>query len=273
MFSRSNKKAVGFIDSESNSQNIDYASLQEVENLCQLLLACTQNHERKCLAFVLDEKRKLWLSETVRHGHHVRLDKNCISLENLLIQRGSSLNQCGKLDKCSCLALAVNLASSLLQLHSTPWLPETWCNKSVLFPVHVEQPYVLIKFGESATTQTIEDDILNPYLVELGIILLEMWVGVSFLDWIASNNINVRFEDVKDRAAVATKWLLTREVIRNMVQDYAQIVQLCLNCSFIPIQPIRNLTDDTFREVVYRDIVHRLEMVYATYTKSLSLNG
>ena len=272
MCARSNKKAVGFIDSESNSKKIDYASLQEVENLCQLLLAFTQNYEKRCLTFVLDEKRKLWLSETVHHGHHVQLDKNCISLENLLNQSASSLNQSGKLDKCSCLALAVNLASSLLQLHSTPWLSETWSNKSVLFPVHIEQPYVLTKFGESATTQIIQDDVLNPYLVELGIILLEMWVGVSFLDWITSNNVKVQFEDVKDRAAVATKWLLTREVIRNMVQDYAQIVQLCLNCSFIPIQPIRNLTEDSFREVVYRDIVHRLEMVYSTYTKSLKLN-
>jgi hypothetical protein len=165
---------------------IKYSSLRLVENICGALAAPSRSH-RNCLGFVLDEDLKFWSSHPVDGQTCVKIEKSCPSLEDLLSNTSpyhpTGLNN----EECHC--LAVNLASSLLQLHGTPWIGETWCIKRIYFsrPVNVEQPYVMINFTNSSRCHDTQASFgPNPYLVALGIILLELSEKRSFLEWIKS---------------------------------------------------------------------------------------
>jgi hypothetical protein len=111
---------------------------------------------------------------------------------------------------------------------------------------------------------------INPYLVALGIILLELSERKSFSEWIDGRD-DIQLH-VVDEARVGLFWLLDDGAYENMSEDYAQVVQQCLTCSFTPVQPRRMLTDEEFREVAYRDIVRRLEMEWFTVTTPLGSN-
>ena len=227
---------------------------------------------KKCIGFVLDEERNLYRNSSVdRHGL-VELDRNCISLEKVLVETANTLNTTG-LDRVEdCLCLAVNLASSLLQLHGTPWLSETWCNKCIYFSrlINIEQPYVMLKFGSSSQSETCYPAFgPNPYLVALGIVLLELWERRSFDDWTKSRSNNSLPENhtLMDRAVAGIEWLRTA-VTYPMAdnEEYAKVVQRCLYSSLEPVQPSRELTNQGFHEAVYNQIVAPLERLYLTVT-------
>ncbi|KAL1874522.1 hypothetical protein Daus18300_003541 [Diaporthe australafricana] len=90
--------------------------------------------------------------------------------------------------------LSLRLASSLLQLFQTPWLTRAWCKDTVFFLVcdtpsdptsrakqtaqaHLNRPFVVCEFsGESPVLHPTEP---KAALLELGIILLEIWHGMT----------------------------------------------------------------------------------------------
>lgn len=258
---------------DDEDERIDYLCLEHVENICESLASCSQEGITGCLRFILDDKRKLWAIDAVDRDGRVQIDKNFTSLENILHRTPKSTQRSKGLKKSQRLYVAVILASSLLQLHATPWLPESWCNKSIYFPVDVEQPYVIIKFDESlALSPTTHTNFLNPYLVALGIILLELSEGISFLEWVSGrNDISLQTDDILNKADVASKWLEESKDAKHMSEAYAEVVRLCLECSFMPVQPKsqRTLSNERFREEVYRDVVQQLEKVYETFTNPL----
>lgn len=224
---------------------------------------------------MFDEKRQFWGTYLVNRSCHVEVVQNCVSLEDILCQTSQNSKYFTKLNRRKCLSLAVNLASSLLQLHATPWLPETWCNNTIYFPhpVDVLHPYVRIRLGKPKTTLGETQTFLNPYLVALGIILLELSERKSFSEWVdGRDDIQLQSHDVVDKARAGLVWLLEDGAYENMSEDYAQVVQQCLTCCFTPVQPRRTLTEEKFREVVYRDIVRRLEMEWVTVTTPLGSN-
>jgi len=108
---------------------------------------------------------------------------------------------------------------------------------------------------------------LNPYLVALGIILLELSERKSFIERINGN------EDITDnviaKAIVAFDWF--EEVRGDMSANYATVVHHCLKSSFIPVPAKMSLANEGFRGAVYRDIVQRLEAEYDTFTKPLQI--
>lgn len=112
---------------------------------------------------------------------------------------------------------------------------------------------------------------LNPYLVHLGIILLELSERKSFHEWINSRINTVVPETVISKAMAALEWF-QEEAYWNMSEEYAIVVQHCLKSSFIPVQPNLSLVDEGFRDVVYRDIVHRLEKEYFTVMTPLKIS-
>jgi hypothetical protein len=265
--SRSNiDKKVGFVDiKEKYARSFDTSVLPHVKDICQLL-PISSSGQLICRAFLLDEQRILWRAEDRQSC--VQIDRKSRCLEDLLSPATDSWH---RLDKCTSLGLALNLAYSLLQLYGTPWLPEDWGHRSIYFPTDVEKPYVVINFkDQDGTSQSVQDGLLNPYLVALGIILIELWIGKSFAEWLNENNKPFVPNSITEKARLAEEWLVTREVLRNMPSEYSQIVQSCLHCSFSIVQPTRTLSDGKFRAVVYNDVVRRLEAVYKIFTGSLS---
>ena len=179
------------------------------------------------------------------------------------------------------LCLATKLASSLLQLSATPWLPQNWYENSVQFPVHKNLPdaneaYVVIGLGGLSETPQSKTKIesLNPYLVGLGIILLELSEGKSFAQWISERkDITVQTGDIQDKASVAWKWVKEDARLRCGGPVYRKVIERCLECSFTSTHPLNHQTLDSahLREAIYEDVVHPLEKIFNAFTNPLEL--
>lgn len=266
--SRSDKKRVRLPGDENKNKGTDYSCLRHVEDICMILATCSQENRRECLSLVLDEKRRLWASETLDRDSPLEIDENCTSLEYLLSQSARSTRYQPKgLDKRACLFLAANLASAILQLHATSWLPENWSSSSIYFPrpVNFQKPYVMVNLDSSVSHRP-PVIFVNPYLVALGITLLELSERTSFIKWSGAEIP----EDVTAKAALAWEWL--DNVSGNMSVDYASAVQLCLKSPLTPGQTKLSLDHEEFRDEVCREIVQRLETNYLNFITPLQIN-
>jgi len=158
--------------------------------------------------------------------------------------------------------LALAIASSVLQLSKTPWLPEALTRKNVHFfrrddTLSYKHPFLLRNFKDnlvqplSSTQRCSYLD--NPTLFALGILLLEIILGQSFeqlrspfkrLDIIDPHGI------IHD--SIAAHKLLERVALINPA--YQAVIQRCIDCT-----ETRGLDDDAFRQEVYNDVVMELE--------------
>jgi len=258
-----NQKKARFVDDnhgDPSDDEIDYSRLDQVPIMCMTLASAPQNSQKDCVGFVLDEKCTLWGTYCVACKSGGDIEKHCLSLENVL----SHPSQC--LNKRECLSLAVNLASSLLQLHATPWLQENWCDKSIYFPRarDVRRPYVVVQSNQSLTTPEPRPAFgPNPYLLSLGIVLLELSERKPFSQWIQEMGYSEVSDNVLEKARIAWEWF--DAAYGNMSEEYARAVEHCLSSVFVALQHKKTLTDEGFRDAVFRDIVQRLEREYSRF--------
>ena len=198
----------------------------------------------------------------------VEIDQDCLCLENLLSETARPSTRSTALTRGDSLYLAAKLASSLLQLHATPWLPENWSNKSIYFsrPADVHQVYVMINFDQPHALHHSPTKFgLNPYLVSLGIILLELSERKSFIEWLNGRDVTTPPEGVVDKAMTAYDWFEEVCIRRNMSERYANVVHLCLKSAFPSIQMRPTFADEGFRDAVYHEIVRPLEVEYSSF--------
>ncbi|RBR18819.1 uncharacterized protein FIESC28_05869 [Fusarium coffeatum] len=158
--------------------------------------------------------------------------------------------------------LALAIASSVLQLSKTPWLPEALTRKDVHFfrkdgTFSYKHPFFLQKSEANQKQRRIIAQrysyLDNPTLFALGILLLEIILGQSFeqlrspfkrLDIIDPHGI------IHD--SIAAHRLLERVALINPA--YQAVIQRCIDCT-----ETRGLDDDAFRQEVYNDVVMELE--------------
>jgi hypothetical protein len=112
---------------------------------------------------------------------------------------------------------------------------------------------------------------LNPYLIALGILLLELSEKKSFVEWINSGHGSNRMDSIVERATIASLWLKEALGRRKMSDTYAAVVQLCLFSSFTPVQLSTSLEDEEFRNAVYRHILRPLEEEYEVVKEELEI--
>ncbi|CAG7564734.1 unnamed protein product [Fusarium equiseti] len=159
--------------------------------------------------------------------------------------------------------LVLAIASSVLQLSKTPWLPEALARNNIHFfrrddTFSYKQPFLLRSFQATpvqplSTTQQRYLD--NPTLFALGILLLEIILRQSF------EQLGSPFEQLIDgdpdgiiRDCIAAHKLLERVALIN--PTYQAVIQRCIDCD-----ETRELDDDDFRKVVYNDVVMELEAI------------
>jgi hypothetical protein len=206
----------------------------------------------------------------------VEIEENCVSLENLICQSSSSSGST-QLSQRERLPLAAVLASSLLQLHATPWLPTKWCTQSIYFSrlcnaqhsssvINIEHPYVISKIGHTLPLDHPRSQWgVHPDLLALGIILLELSERKSFSDWTNRNYATSPPEELIPKADFARKWF--DEAEGNMSTLYATAVKHCLNSAYLESfgSGKMMLTDVEFKDAVYRGIVCLLEQAYSEF--------
>ena len=271
--------------------NPQHATLTEVSDICETI-SSAQAHTH-CLGFILDENQNLrGTYQALRVWHNSSTSREFVSLEVLLTRKIQSAipvpttrEDADRLTRKERLALAVNLASSLLQLHTTPWLNETWTKQDIIFlktdtsagssnqssparPVNAAEPFVSLTFlschGPPQIQQPQSNSFPRPYhpnhnLLALGIVLLELYFDESIESRRRPEDLVNGFVNGGTDLDVANRWL-DECYQRNMSNRYWTATKHCITCFFDPMPQSRDLHDEDFRESVYQKIVLPLEM-------------
>lgn len=239
-------------------------------DICDSLM--TLSHPPKdCLSFVLRKNSLYREIDAIKRETMVKVEQDGVSLDRLL-ERTLHGSPSPRLIKDECLPLAIIIASSLLQLHATPWLPEKWCAKSIYFADHVNQqrtrfPYIASQLGEASRPgQILAKRGFHPDLVTLGIILLELSEKKSISQWYSETFGGSLPPDIRGKAEAAWDWF-EDDASERMSPHYAVAFKHCFNVHFLGSFPPHRMTlaDDSFREAVYSQIVRRLERAWSEY--------
>ena len=192
------------------------------------------------VGFVVDE-------ENERHTHHFTLVDPIISNEaqmkslNDLLSCSERESRKNYLSRGGRLRIAVILASSILQLHGTPWLKAQWTCKDVYFlernisgngqgHVYPYLPWKLCKDDSNFLVSTVDQK--QParceILFALGQVLVELCFGKPLTELCAPE------DDMQDEETLMTTTAqrLLDEVDREMGDSYGDVVRRCLRPPF-----------------------------------------
>lgn len=250
----------------SNSQASNDESLSDIyldsgsrriEDLCK---AMVNAKESSCLGQLFDEEER-------RHRVSIT-DVSCgrdpiqtVSLQDLLQT---------PLENKDRLIIGVKLASSLLQLHSTPWLTETWGKHDILFRKKADGMVLLSKpllsKGFASPTcrvsppqydsPAIFQDVRNQGIFALGLLLIELCFGKT-IDHVRAENGMTPQDRVSDIIDLATIRRLSDLVYKNAGDSYGDAVRRCINCDFD--QRSDSLDSEALKEKVHWGVVSPLE--------------
>ncbi len=269
--SRTERRVAFDVEAVDHSSHPDHPPV----DICGSLASPTHPPEG-CLAFVLSERLLSWETEAATRKTIVKIEKDGISLDSLLERTLQSPSP--RLSKDECLPLAIIIASSLLQLHATPWLQENWCAGSIYFAdllndQQTRVPYITSKLGESSRPpRALARRGHHPDLVALGIILLELSEKKPISKWYADRTFGGTLpDDIRGKAEAAWDWF-EEDASERMSPHYAIALKHCLNAHFLgPFAPnSMTLANEGFREAVYCRIVLHLEKAWSEYTKPLT---
>jgi hypothetical protein len=178
-----------------------------------------------------------------------------IPLEDSLRTGNLSLNQR--------MTLSLSVASSVMQLNSTPWLDLPLNLKMVylipdgpMTPATPLQP--LIKHNFIYATINKPHCSVRRTMLELGILLLELWHQQTFAFFIANSQITAS-NTIGCRYDAACQW--ADESIHNIMPFYHDVVKRCVECNFAmsPSGPAEfDWNDSTFRKSVCEHVLQPL---------------
>jgi len=242
-------------------------SLQEIKDICSAI----QRHASvPCIGFSLDSSGKLRGIYPVSQRSEISW-RGCdtVTLEELLTQPPLINGKPARLTRKERYSLAVTLASSTLQLNSTPWFSDQWSKRDILFqrisdstrPIDIEHPYVTQKLmaipnggpNSMQTDRTFHNK--NTVLLALAVALLELYFGVPAeqrqqADFFTSNG-NYNPWTV---CAMAYEW--TENERENLSAAFLAAVTHCLRCFG---DPGSTLQDPDFLQAAVEGIVLPLQ--------------
>lgn len=224
------------ITPEPISENIT----KQIENLC--LTTQQAKSEPSCLGILTDESNRQYRVWPPRTPSLSSKPMVMLSLENLLTQPEA-------LKKKDRLILGVQLASTVMQLHTTEWLSENWGKRDILFyqeesggavntsPI-IRKPLVRQIFASpdpcsppSQTIQKLTKSILLPHnqsLFSLGVILVELWYGQRLEDLRIETDGN-GIGGANDMTDYVTARRLISEISEDAGEKYGDAVRRCIN--------------------------------------------
>ncbi|RFN46236.1 hypothetical protein FIE12Z_9515 [Fusarium flagelliforme] len=238
----------------------DYKQKQPL-NLC-LALKNAREARPVCYGHLIDTACADRQFQVCPLGTTVNSDRwSVVTLDDIL-QGKTELRPLVSLAEKVRLALAV--ASSVLQLSKTPWLPEFLTRKNVHFfqrdgSLSYRYPFLLRNFPSNPVQppSTAQGCVYlnNPTLFALGILLLEIILGQSFEQLRSpSDRLIDGDHDGTIRDYIIAHKLLERVALISTA--YQAVVQRCIDCT-----ETRGLDEDGFRQEVYNDVVMELEAI------------
>lgn len=167
--------------------------------------------------------------------------------------------------------IALAIASSHLQLQSTPWARTQWQAEDIRFPVGsssnctpiFDRPYVAAEFGANATSAKEKGKSSKKSFSCLGVMLLELHAEHILEDhklWQSLPGLAADKTNALYRSIVATQW--AKELEGETVEDYIAAVNWCLN------ESPETLDGDNWRKYLADKVVLPLQYCCKSMTNS-----
>jgi hypothetical protein len=239
-----------------------------ISDLCQAIAKLQSPARVACAGYILDSLKR-------KHGIYPLDAPMCqtgqkqwsaYTLRQVLTRGAGSIRRFTQYDKHK---VAVDLASSVLQLYKTPWLNDDWTDNDVYF-VHrpgalsstlYEHPFIYRKFSStipssSATRRQTQRVIRNQTLFNLGILLIEVLYGKSIEELQTPSDLDCEHTP----GAVwctAERLINEEEILLEAGPLYSDAVRRCIRCDFN--KQNTSLDDQEFQQAVYEGVVNPLE--------------
>ena len=233
------------------------ARSERIESLCRAML---EPLNLPYLGIIVDDQKKQHRISITKASHSTDTLRT-VSLKSLLA-RGLP----GKKDR---LILGVKLASSLLQVHNTPWLAESWGSPDVLFITKddnplLDKPWFSRRFPSptctilprQSTGEPLCAEVRNQSIFALGVVLIELWFGKTLENLREMIDLGPRGE-VNAITEFATTRRLSEAIYREAGEWYGDAVRRCIYCDFN--QRCTSLDTETLKEAVHHGVVLPLE--------------
>lgn len=159
--------------------------------------------------------------------------------------------------------LAFSAVSSVMQFSYTPWLKKPLDLSDIqlipngpVSPTMPIQPLIKHSFGPFPVKQP--DITVWHTMLDLGILLLELWHRSTFSDFIIKAGISAQNLD-RFRYVAARQW--AEESVHHIMPFYYDVVKICVECSFARAagRPLEYQWDDeNFRKSVCEQVLKPL---------------
>ncbi|KAF2422208.1 hypothetical protein EJ08DRAFT_483600 [Tothia fuscella] len=242
-----------------------------ISSLCKELLK--KRHAAGCIGFLDDEENREYYVHSVYPSNS---EGNDLSLAQLLSRNDPSNAHALLLrDKYE---LSVILATSVLQLHTTPWLEDGLWKEDVRF-VRTKMktqsaPYAYIqKRFESVSSNgtsprrysSSNPTIRNDTIFALGVSLIELSLGRTLRSFAEEQDLGPDGQPNEVTDLSIARRLLTERIQPSEGERYANAVNRCIHCLFDGINP--SLEDDAFRHAFYQGAVVPLKEIRDEFIK------
>lgn len=281
-------KTVRFLQTETRSSSSSTITLVEspgtsnmsltpphIEDLCKAVTAFGDTKRELCIGYLVDDVNR-------KHGIYP-LDVSsgsdqqqwiACSLRQVLTRHANVARPLRHHDK---LRIAVNLASSVLQLYRTPWLDEHWSDKDVYF-IHrpgvplsalYDHPFVYRKLSTPCTTQSVGPQraagkvIRNQTLFTLGILLIELLYDKPIEELRIPRDQD--YEGTPGVVWCTVDRLVKEEIEHEAYPPYVAAVRRCIWCDFNRKES--SLDDEAFQQAVFEGVVTPLEQLLQQFLR------
>lgn len=194
-----------------------------------------------------------------------------VTLEQILNQTSSERHSSANWSLIQRMNLSFSLASSLLQLYSTPWLSEPWTKRAIYFwrlrpTSHASDmalifepdcPIIVHSFPELPVPRSPYKINVRHQLLNLGIILLEIGHERSFESWTSTHGYTLD-RAYGSRYDAAAEWL--RYSQSELVPSYYDAAARCIECTFQTGhgRPVPDWEDPDFRKSICELVIKPL---------------
>ncbi|PYH89887.1 hypothetical protein BO71DRAFT_434388 [Aspergillus ellipticus CBS 707.79] len=210
------------------------------------------------------------LRPVVRENTVLKRPEDIITLDELLQQTMQSTpSSSTRLTLNQRMGIAVNIVSSIMQLHSTPWLCFPFTSKELAFErsaesfapggatqtIGVPQPFIRQNF-----THGVDDEAkcaFNPRrcMLDLGILLLELWHAKTFSTYATEEGLSID-NSLGSRYEAAARWLDFSAY--HILPFYLDLATRCIECTFATSSVAPDWQDIVFQKSVCEHVLKPL---------------
>ncbi|MAD85562.1 MAG: hypothetical protein CL912_21590 [Deltaproteobacteria bacterium] len=239
-------------------QTVQSIQLSEIKDLCSMIRAPVHN---QCIGYLCDGDQLHDVLPLPVPGPGLPETETYITLSDI------------KQDVCQLstqkrIKLAAILASSLLQLQTTPWLVGSFEKENIFFyrrgqEVCLDHPYVRHAFTPTSSCNTQSEPEIRlatrTSLDNLGILLLELCFGKP----IETTKIRERYL-VDGKPHQGTDYMTAREWVDSVWEEEPKLESIIKTCLFHPFEEKPDWRNKLFTQAVYVSVVGPLDDYFVT---------